>query len=205
MATDPTPPPPSVRLFFDSEFTGLSQSARLISLAFSSESGEEFYAEFSDCEPGRCEDWVREHVLAHTRWLARGEAGPLWREEGGLSLCLGGAAFVRERLAEWLGRFPAVQVWADCPAWDWVLFCELFGGALHIPRQVFYLPLDLATLFHCAGLCPDTPRAAFAGLEARGGVECPHNALWDARVAKACHARLGAALAAVGAPARAVW
>lgn len=193
MANDSTPPPP-VRLFYDSEFTGLDQSARLISLGFSSDGGDEFYAEFSDCDLGHCDGWIHANVLAHTRWLRQGEVGPLLRQEGGLTLCLGGAGFVRGHLAAWLGRFPAIQVWADCPAWDWVLFCELFGGALHIPKPVFYLPLDLATLFHCAGLCPDTPRAAFAGLDAIDATDVPHNALWDARILKACHARLSAKL-----------
>lgn len=185
---------PPVKLFYDSEFTGLNQSAKLIALAFSGDNGEEFYAEFSDCDPSHCDGWIQEHVLAHTRWLRHGEAGPLFRHEGKLALCLGGAAFVRGHLADWLGQFSSIQVWADCPAWDWVLFCELFGGALRIPRQVFYLPLDLATLFHCAGLCPDTSRTRFARLVPADATDYPHNALWDARVAKACHARLSAKL-----------
>jgi hypothetical protein len=39
----------------------------------------------------------------------------------------------------------------------------------------------------------DTPRAEFAGLAPAGGADAPHNALWDARVAKACHRLLAAA------------
>lgn len=192
MANDPAPP---VRLFYDSEFTGLNQSAKLISLAFSAETGEEFYAEFTDCGLDQCNTWIQHNVLAHTRWLRHGETEPLCRQEGKLRLCLGETPFVRGHLAEWLGQFPAIQVWADCPAWDWVLFCELFDGGLHIPKQVFYLPMDLATLFHCAGLCPDTSRATFVGLAGTDATDVPHNALWDARLAKACHARLSAGLA----------
>jgi hypothetical protein len=190
----PVSPPAPVRLFMDSEFTGLHQFSTLISLAFSSESGVEFYAEFTDFDRAQCDDWLRENVLAHTRWLAEGVAEPLEQNEAGLSLCLGDAGFVTARLVAWLARFPAIEVWADCPAWDWVLFCQLFGGALHLPRQISYLPRDLATLFQCRGWCADTPRAAFAGFAPDGTTGQPHNALWDARVLRACHARLAPGL-----------
>ena len=178
-------------IFYDAEFTGLRQHTTLISVGFSSTSGAEFYAEFTDYDRGQCDGWIRDNVLAHTRWLRDGEAGPRWSREGGLTLCLGGRAEVAGWLAEWLGQFPAVEIWADCLAWDWVLFCELFGGALHIPRQVFYMPHDLATLFRCRGLCADTPRAEFAGLAQAGAAGPRHNALCDARVVKACYQKIG--------------
>lgn len=179
-------------IFYDAEFTGLHQRTSPIAMGFSGVSGEEFYAEFSDYDAGQCDAWLRENVLAHTRWLRAGEAGPLHLREGRLTLCLGGRAHVAGCLGEWLGRFAAVEIWADCLAWDWVLFCELFGGALRIPPQVSYLPRDLATLFHCKGLDADTPRAAFAGFPAEEAARHRHNALWDARLAKACHRRLAA-------------
>lgn len=37
-----------VKIFLDTEFTGLHQNAALISLAMVAETGEEFYAEFND-------------------------------------------------------------------------------------------------------------------------------------------------------------
>lgn len=182
--------PPRSRLFLDCEFTGLHQFTTLISLGICGEAEEAFYAEFTDYDRRQCDPWLREHVLAHTRWLRGEAAGPSAGSEGGLSYCLGDRAFVRERLESWLGRFARIEFWADCPAWDWVLFCQLFGGARHLPGHIFYLPQDLATLFQCRGWCPDTPRAAFAGLVPGGDTGQPHNALWDARVLRACHARL---------------
>jgi hypothetical protein len=182
--------PRPVRLFLDSEFTGLHQFATLISLALVGETGEAFYAEFTDFDRKQVDGWLQKHVLAHTRWLQQGSEGPWAGGEEGVTLCLGDSGFVRDRLTDWLGRFAAIEIWADCPAWDWVLFCQLFGGALHIPRHIFYLPHDLATLFHARGLCADTPRARFAGMAPAGETGQPHNALWDARVLKACYARL---------------
>jgi hypothetical protein len=179
------------RIFYDSEFTGLHQFSTLISVGFSGASGLEFYAEFADYERAQCDGWIMANVLPHTRWLKRGETGPRQEIEGEATLCLGDSAFVRERLREWLAQFSAVEIWADCPAWDWVLFCQLFGGALNIPRHIFYIPHDLATLFACKGFSADAPRAQFAGLnDGAEDSDRSHNALWDARLVKACHAKL---------------
>lgn len=50
-------------LFFDCEFTDLSNSASLISAGFITQSGEQFYAELSDYEKDACNDFVRATVL----------------------------------------------------------------------------------------------------------------------------------------------
>ena len=175
-------------IFYDSEFTGLHQSTTLISVGFVSETGAEFYAEFNDYDPNQCDEWIKQNVLAHTRWLQQPEQQAFAIQEGSLNLCYGDKAFITERLTKWLNQFPAIHVWADCLAWDWVLFCELFGGALHIPQHIFYMPFDLATLFQASGLDPSTPRAEFSEMSGGGGHQ--HNALWDAKVVQACHNKL---------------
>ncbi|MGB4064749.1 MAG: hypothetical protein WBK19_13085 [Azonexus sp.] len=50
-------------LFFDCEFTDLSDSASLISAGFITQSGEQFYAELSDYEEDSCNDFVKTTVL----------------------------------------------------------------------------------------------------------------------------------------------
>jgi hypothetical protein len=179
------------RLFYDSEFTGLHQRTTLISLALVSEGEAAFYAEFTDYDRAQCDAWIETNVLARTLWLNRPEppAG-LAEENGGLFHCCGDRTFVRDQLISWLGRFAAVEVWADCLAYDWVLFCELFGGALHIPGHVFYMPHDLSTLFLAFGFDPDTHRETFANLPPDGPDAFRHNALWDAQVARACYRKL---------------
>jgi len=187
------------KLFYDAEFTGLHQSSTLISLAFCDEHGREFYAEFSDFDRSQCDGWIEQHVLPLTRWLNQDQAelAPFVRYEnhnktkqkqGELCLCFGDSAFVKATLLEWLSAYDSVEVWADCLAWDWVLFCELFGGALSIPKQIFYMPFDLAMLFYCKGFDADTPRLEFAKQQGaifeQGDL---HNALFDARLAKICY------------------
>lgn len=68
------------------------------------------------------------------------------------------------------------------PAYDWVFFCDLFGGALHIPSHIHYIVRDLATLLLCKGMDPDTDRFAMAFSEHNpppAGL-ARHNALADA-------------------------
>jgi hypothetical protein len=76
-------------------------------------------------------------------------------------------------------------MWSDCLAYDWVLFCQLWRGAFNIPKVVYYIPFDLATVFRVTGNDPDVNREEFAGIEG-----AKHNALHDARVIKACYDRL---------------
>lgn len=177
-------------IFYDSEFTGLHQRTTLISMALCAESGEEFYAEFSDYDAGQCDAWIRDNVLAHTRWLLQGQTAPLLDVENTTTFCRGDKAFVRRHLDAWLARFAAVEICGDCLAYDWVLFCELYGGALSLPNNVFYMPQDLVTLFRLKGYDPDTPRAGFSGLTAQTEILTSHNALWDARAIKACYGKL---------------
>jgi hypothetical protein len=179
---------PATRLFLDTEFTGLHQGTTLISLALSAEDGREFYAEFSDYDEGQCDDWIATHVIARTRWLSGREPPPRTLDKGMQRLCFGDTSEVRRELTAWLAEFEQIEVWADCLAYDWVLFCELFGGALHLPSNIFYMPFDLATLFRAKGLDPDADRAVVSGM-ASDPSNC-HNALWDARTIKRCYAKL---------------
>jgi hypothetical protein len=154
----------------------------------------EFYAEFADLDSRGCDAWVREHVIPQTRWLATG-AQRLDRQEGGRRLVFDDRSAVSRALRDWLGQWPRVEIWGDCPAYDWVLFCELFGGARRLPAGVGYIPLDLATALALSGHDPDIDRRVFAGI---GSGDNAHNALDDARTLRACHRRLQAESAQTG-------
>lgn len=183
---------PNTTLFLDTEFTALRQDAKLVSLALTAESGESFYAEIAGLDPADCEPWVRENVLAHCEWLGReATSAPAWTIGRGVTSGFAAAHQVAARLREWLTRWPRVEIWTDGGAWDWVLFCELFGGALALPDNIFYLPFDLVTLLKLRGLDPNTDRAAFAEpFFPPGQAPRRHHALDDARVLMACYRRL---------------
>ncbi len=175
-----------MRVYFDTEFTGLHQRTTLISIGAVSDDGQEFYAEFTDYDEAQVDDWIRENVLAHLRFTENvkrdGPRGVL------LDGFVGDRAYIAPFLGAWLSRWDTVKIWSDCLAYDWVLFCELFGGAFGIPPNVYYIPFDLSTLLKVKGHNPDVNREEFAGMDG-----AKHNALHDAKVIRACVQKLEAA------------
>jgi 3' exoribonuclease, RNase T-like len=173
-----------MRIYFDTEFTGLHQNTTLISVGAVSDDGQEFYAELTDYDRAQVDDWLRDNVIAHLRFTADAERdGPRGVLIDGY---VGDRPWVAERLRSWLSQWERVEMWSDCYAYDWVLFCELFGGAFGVPKNVHYIPIDLSTALLMRGHDPDVSREAFAGMDGD-----KHNALHDARVIRACVQRLG--------------
>jgi hypothetical protein len=181
-----------MRLYFDFEFTGLHQHTTPISLGIVDENNHAFYAEFDDYDKSQVDEWLEQNVLAHLS-LANGSRD--WRSPKDVSL-LRGLRSTRENVAQklrtWLDGYDPVdtlEMWSDCLAYDWVLFCELFGGAMNLPKQVYYIPFDLCTALKLAGHDPDVSRQEFGGRDSGWEIR-RHHALEDALDIKACHERL---------------
>jgi hypothetical protein len=96
---------------------------------------------------------------------------------------------IRRELSKWLEQFESIEVWSDCLAYDWVLFCDIFGSAFDIPKNIYYIPFDICTLFKAKGIDPDINREVYAEW-GDNTLDRKHNALWDARVIKACYDKL---------------
>lgn len=178
------------KIFLDTEFTGLHQQTTLISLALVAETGEEFYAEFNDYDRSQVTEWMAAHVISKLKMLNEEES---LSKNNKLTKIKGGKHSIKAALQNWLQQFERVEIWADVLAYDWVLFCELFGGALNIPNNIFYAPFDLATLFRMKGMIEpvdklnnDVSRFQFAGIDATH----QHNALADARAELLCFKKL---------------
>ncbi len=173
-----------MRVFFDTEFTGLHQNTTLISLGMIAEDGRIFHAEFTDYDRSQIDDWLKENVLAHLR-LGDKERYSITNHLPGHNLeVVGRKSRISRALKGWLNQFdPVVEMWSDCLAYDWVLFCELFGGALgDFPKNVYYIPFDICTLFKVKGIDPDISRLEYSGID-----EPQHNALADAKMIRACY------------------
>ena len=121
-----------MRLFLDCEFTRLSATAKLISLALVAEDGREFYVELVDTwREEDCSDFVVEIVLPQ-----------LWG--GGNAQPTIGA---RSALLDFLASFDEVlEIVTDAPQYDWELFCELAYDDGKWPRNVRNYPSDATTL-----------------------------------------------------------
>ena len=168
-----------MNIFFDTEFTGLHQRTTLISIGLVSEDDRTFYAEFTDYNSSQVTDWVEEHVLKNltTQILDEYQKSYIMVNDND-TIVRGDSQYIAGALTSWLMQFnETLYFWADCPAYDWVLFCELFGGAQYIPDDVYYIPFDLSTYRLARGYIVGSPR--------KESVKVPdsvqHNALDDAR------------------------
>jgi hypothetical protein len=170
------------KIFFDTEFTGLHQNTTLISIGLISECGKTFYAELTDYDKNQVDDWLQKNVIDNLI---------LPHDLGGNGIgvdgYVGNTQFIKEKLTEWISQFNQVEIWSDCLAYDWVLFNQIFGHAFNIPKNVYYIPFDICTLFKVKGIDPDINREEFSNYNSTG---TKHNALHDAKVIKACYESL---------------
>lgn len=186
-------------LYFDTEFTGLHKETTLISIGIVAEDARHFYAEFNDYDASQVDDWIQENVIDKLRFsppkegeqefyiATRDRNNPIGVsiEDKYSVLMRGSTEDVIKELEKWLKQFEDVVMWSDCCAYDWVLFCSLFGHAFKVPKNIFYIPMDLSTLLAVKGHDPDISREEFAK-EHLPHSSKKHNALWDAQVIKAC-------------------
>lgn len=182
------------KIFYDTEFTGLHQKTTLISIGFVSECGKTFYAEFIDYDKEQVEVWVQLNVINNLLYNLR--SADVIDEDMDNFRMKGNTYFIAKELKRWLEQFGEVEIWSDCLSYDWVLFCNLFGEAFNIPKNVYYIPFDICTLFKVKGIDPDINREEFVeGQVEVSGVEFwgPHQkhvSLWDAFIIRGCFKKL---------------
>ncbi|MCP1484628.1 hypothetical protein J3D48_000941 [Pseudomonas fluorescens] len=124
-----------MRLYLDCEFTQLSSSAKLISLALVAEDGREFYVELLDTwRQEDCSEFVVQVVLPQ-----------LWNGCHAMH-----AIDARVALLKFLATFNEhLEVVTDAPQFDWELFCELAYDEGRWPKNVRNYPIDATTLEAC--------------------------------------------------------
>ena len=167
-----------MKIYFDTEFTGLHKNTTLISIGLISEKGDAFYAEFNDYDKTQIDEWLQENVINNLTI-------PNEYDKQLINTFKGNKQYIKEKLQIWLSQFDDIEIWSDCLAYDWVLFSDIFGHAFNIPKNIYYIPFDICTLFKLKDINPDINREKFAGIEGN-----KHNALHDAKIIKACYEKL---------------
>jgi len=179
------------KIFFDTEFTGLHQDTELISIGLVAENGETFYAESSAwtgySAPKGDRDWIYSNVVPHLKFFRKTHEGRFKQDTLNSIEMFDNTKNIAKELSTWLNLFGEVEMWSDCLSYDWVLFNQLWGHAFNIPKNVYYIPMDICTMFKLNGIDPDINREEFVGMT--DGVQ-KHNALHDAQVIKACYEKL---------------
>ena len=113
-----------MRYFMDTEFVEDGETIMPISLALVRQDGCELYLEFDfDEAKAVAHDFVRENVLPHLRGQEQ-----YTREQAAV------------RIADFLGLddsaegYPDIEIWAYFAAYDWVVFCQVFGTFMDLPE-----------------------------------------------------------------------
>jgi hypothetical protein len=120
-----------MRFFLDTEFieSGPFAPIQLVSIGIVSELGNEFYAVSSQFDAISANDWVRVNVLPHL-----GIAGTPLSE-------------IRSKVLEFIeenalhnsdgtkSRFDSgPEFWGYYADYDWVVFCQIFGAMIDLPK-----------------------------------------------------------------------
>ena len=142
--------------FFDTEFTGLHKDTTLISIGITNFEGSRvFYAELTDYDIEQVDDWIRENVINNLILIDKDDSYCEYISDtksiDGLNIpetledvCLvkGNKEFVRNKLIAWFTKCMAsnndtiVQMVSDVSHYDFVLFIDLFGGAMDLPEWI---------------------------------------------------------------------
>ncbi|MFA5403307.1 MAG: 3'-5' exoribonuclease [Ignavibacteria bacterium] len=188
-----------MKIFFDTEFTGLHKNTTLISIGLVSEDGNTFYAETHDYDESQCDNWIKTNVINNLilkDYRIAKDYNPyeknVWVKSANKNL--------KKSLSHWFEKFtkkyPKVEIWGDCLAYDWVLFNDIFGTAFDIPKNIYYIPFDICTLFKIKGIDPDINREEFINYNVEvfdtynWGIGNKHNALYDAYIIRQCYNKL---------------
>ncbi len=149
-----------MKIFFDTEFTGLVPNTTLISLGMVTEHGEKFYAEFTDYDRELVakNDWIQDNVISKLilndrKYIENGVY--MNPEHGNSKRILGDTAHICKALDQWLFDvsmvrgpylyadskmtfdFEQIQLVGDACHYDMYLLCnQVFGGAFNLPANV---------------------------------------------------------------------
>ena len=125
-----------MKIFFDTEFTGLHKDTTLISIGLIDENGRTFYGEFSDYDESQCDNWIRENVIKHLKWSKEGPVEDFVNIYLNSWEAFASKEYIKIVLSEWLSKYDEVELVSDCCHYDMVLFVDIFGDAWSIPDVV---------------------------------------------------------------------
>ena len=177
-----------MKIYFDTEFTGLQKDTTLISIGCIDENERTFYAELTDYDKKQVNDWIQENVIDN---LTLGKRPDIKMQNDNYEI-VGNKKAVAKALKEWLEDYDEVQLVSDVCHYDMVLFIDLFGGAFDIPENVNAACHDInQDIAKHLGISEkeafDYTREDLADEEITGD---KHNSLYDAKVIKSIYAKV---------------
>ena len=142
-----------MKVFIDTEFieAGNCHPLELLSVGIICEDGREFYAVNDEADLIHANDWVKANVLPH------------------LGLPRMNRLEIRDRIQQFVGAGKP-EFWGYYADYDWVVFCQLFGTMIDLPKGWPMYCRDIKQLCDSLGN-PELPK--------QNSME--HNALNDAQ------------------------
>ncbi len=121
-----------MKFFIDSEFIEYPNSIDLISIGIKSEDGREYYAVNCECDCSKASEWVMQNVL---------EKMPEYDKETGK---LNGQKIseIKEEILSFCGE-EECEFYGYYSAYDWVVFCWIFGTMMDLPKNFPMFCVDL--------------------------------------------------------------
>lgn len=192
-----------MKIFFDTEFTGLHKDTTLISIGLVSEDGKTFYAEFNDYDKSQVNEWIKENVIDN---LLMKEPLPGEEEFYLAARCednltgndlfdsytvqlRGDKKIIATELNKWLKQFDSVELISDVCHYDMVLLIDIFGDAFSLPKNVcpvcYDINQDISKYYNISQLeAFDYSREDILKEKNNQIIGAKHNALYDALVIK---------------------
>lgn len=181
-----------MKVFFDTEFTGLHKGTTLISIGMIAEDGSLFYAELTDYDESQCNEWIKENVIKHLH------ANTDVTEPNAVSIFrVGDRTGIKKALQAWLRQFDYIEFVSDVCHYDFVLLIDLFGTAFDLPYNVspscYDINQDIAQTFDVTQAeAFDMPREdiLYRHYKCADIVGSKHDALYDAKIIRELYQKL---------------
>lgn len=184
-----------MKIYFDTEFTGLTKNTDLVSIGLIAENGSTFYGELTDFNIAKCDQWVKDNVVGKLKYYNKYDY--YYKENNHSVEILDSKHRVGIHLNLWLNTFlEEIQFVSDVAHYDFVLLIDLLTqgkSALDLPEYIAPTVYDINQLM--AQKLDISMHQAFdlnreeilVQMHRSGFSDLPiekHNALWDAFVIK---------------------
>ena len=165
-----------MKYFIDTEFqeSGPKNPLELISIGIVSEDCREFYAINRDFNWKKASDWLKEHVKPKVVFpgadISKDGGSPRLRWEDSRRMPF---KKILQEILTFIGQ-DTPEFWGYYSDYDWVVFCQIFGSMMDLPKGWPMFCMDLKQLCQENGN-PKLPDMPFS---------IEHHALYDAREIK---------------------
>lgn len=148
-----------MRYYLDTEFIENGKTIDLISIGIVCEDGRELYLINNECDLSKANDWVKKNVIAQLPPknvnLSDPSISPRVKEE---SQFWTHRRNIERAVADFMGAVlptdgswryildkdkPKPEIWTYYGSYDWIVFCQIFGTMMDLPKGFPMYTMDL--------------------------------------------------------------